>query len=163
MAEPSSENATKQNKTKQANELSKCSTTCSTTDENLKRKSFVTSIILFGRKVSVRVDPELWSEFKRLARAERITLSEQAERAAVEYVERHKEPNPQQQIIRYSNGKGPYFSPATLESKWKRCIFSTNDYSHGTEYPIPMCNLRRTFVGMDFQRCQNCDRFKKRV
>ena len=85
-----------------------CSTTRSNyTTNNNQTKSFVTSIILFGQKVSVRVYPALWQKFKELAKTERITLSQQAERAVAEYLRHHPYPNPQLTLLPYQNPLAP--------------------------------------------------------
>lgn len=94
----------------------KCSTTCSTTtttttttttNNKQQTRSFVTSIILFGQKVSVRVFPQLWEDFKRVARAEGLTLSHLGEKAVIEYVHRHHLGNPQLPLTPYMDPQAP--------------------------------------------------------
>ena len=84
-----------------------CSTTCSTTNNKQQTRSFVTSIILFGQKVSVRVYPQLWEDFKRVAKTEGLTLSHLGEKAVIEYVHRHQLGNPQLPLTPYMDPLAP--------------------------------------------------------
>ena len=85
--------------------------TSTSTDENAssqrKRitKPFITSLMVFGRKISLYIKPEEYEDyllFKELAKMERVTLSHLAEIALIEYARRHHPGNPQIPLTRFS-------------------------------------------------------------
>jgi len=105
--------------------VGQCSTTCSNyIISNKQTKSFVTSIILFGQKVSVRVYPQLWEDFKRIAKVEGLSLSHLGEKAVIEYVRRHNLGNPQLHLTTYMDPLAP--SPMRVLC-WSSLAGATSD------------------------------------
>lgn len=74
--------------------------------KNMKRKIF-TSVYMFGNKVSLYVESEIWEKFKELARRELISASKLSEIAVAEYVKNHREPNPQLSLSPYILSDAP--------------------------------------------------------
>jgi len=77
-----------------------CSTTCSTTRVDNKT-SFVTSIVVWGRKFSLRIPVEKWGDwqrFKELVERENVSISELITKAMEEYVAHHHPGNPQRPL-----------------------------------------------------------------
>jgi len=67
-------------------------------------KPIITSLMLFGRKISLYIKPEeqaTWLQFKELAKMERMKVSHLAEVAISEYVYRHQPGNPQLALTRF--------------------------------------------------------------
>jgi len=67
-------------------------------------KSFVTSLILFGQKVSIRITPdrfETWNTFVRIAKEQKIKISHLADNAITEYVRLHSTPGTQLTLTPY--------------------------------------------------------------
>jgi hypothetical protein len=100
-------------------------------------------------------------EFKEIAKREAGSkgFSRTVVKSWEEYNQKHRIGNPQKLLFPVAP------TSHELQSTWLDCIFSANDYTYGTDYPLPMCNLRRThptFVGVNYQRCQNCSSFKAR-
>lgn len=144
MAEPSSENATKQNKTKATGVLN--------------------TVLNTVRKIkSFSVEPEdfpVLEEFEKIAEREagKKGFSKVLVKGAIkEYNQKHRIGNPQKLLFPV------ILTSHELQTKWQQCISSINDYQFGTEYPFPLCSALHAFVGLDFRRCQNCSQFKKRM
>jgi len=77
-------------------------TTCSNFTTIIRKpEKFVTSVHIFGRKISLRVPKQLWTDFKKLAKREGKSASKVLERAVVEYVKTHSHGNPQLLMSNY--------------------------------------------------------------
>jgi len=70
-------------------------TTCSNSTTIIKLKKVSTSVYVFGRKISLRIPEELWNGIKQIGKVENLSASKVAEKALIEYFQRHAKPNPQ--------------------------------------------------------------------
>jgi hypothetical protein len=79
-----------------------------------KHEKVLTSIYVFGRKVSLWIPQELWNSFKQIAKVEGLSASKLAEKALIEYFKSHSRPNPQLLM--------PYYLPELEEPQPLRVL-----------------------------------------
>lgn len=110
-----------------------------------KRKKVLTSIYVFGHKISLWIPQELWDSFKQIAKVEGLSASKLAEKALIEYFKRHPRPNPQLLI--------PYYLPELEEPQPLRvlCIHCQGALSDGRVF----CQ-RRGGMWIPSIQCYSC-------
>ena len=70
-------------------------------NDSVEDEKVTTSIVVFGKKISLYISKKLWLGFQEVARLEAASACKLAEKAFTEYVMRHGKGNPQIRISNY--------------------------------------------------------------